>query len=129
MAVSPEAQQFAQFLESASAKTATAGLDLAIIRDIVETSHRASTEPEDVSYAEVDADGVPGIWCIPEGADPDRALLHFHFGGSVTASMQLGPQGRRPHREGSRRPLARRGLPPGARALLVRCQPERALAA
>ncbi|MEU4233525.1 alpha/beta hydrolase [Nonomuraea sp. NPDC026600] len=87
MGVSTQAQQFAQFLESVSAKSSVPGLDLAIVRDIVETHHLASTEPEGVTYAEVNADGVPGIWCIPEGADPDRALLHFHFGGSVTASM------------------------------------------
>ena len=87
MGPSPQAQQFAQFLESVRAKSSTPGLDLGIVRDIVETHHLASTEPEGVTYAEVDADGVPGLWCIPEGADPDRALLHFHFGGSVTASM------------------------------------------
>jgi monoterpene epsilon-lactone hydrolase len=87
MGISPQAQQFAQFVEGVSAKSSTPGLDLAIVRDIVETNHLASTEPEGVTYAEVDADGVPGIWCIPEGADPGRALLHFHFGGSVTASM------------------------------------------
>ncbi|MEU3616219.1 alpha/beta hydrolase [Streptomyces sp. NPDC006872] len=87
MGASPEAQQFAQFLESVSAKSATPGLDLAIVRDIVDSNHKASTEPEGVTYAEVDANGVPALWAIPEGADPDRALLHFHFGGSVTASM------------------------------------------
>jgi epsilon-lactone hydrolase len=87
MGTSPEAQQFAQFLESVSAKASTPGLDLAVIRDIVETNHRASAEPEGVTYAEVDAGGVPALWCIPEDAHPDRALLHFHFGGSVTASM------------------------------------------
>jgi epsilon-lactone hydrolase len=87
MGISPQAQQFAQFLESVSAKSSTPGLDLAIVRDIVETNHLASSEPEGVTYAEVDAGGVPGIMCIPEGADPGRALLHFHFGGSVTASM------------------------------------------
>jgi epsilon-lactone hydrolase len=47
----------------------------------------AVREPEGVTYAEVDAGGVPALWCIPDGADPDKALLHFHFGGSVTASM------------------------------------------
>ncbi|MET7726800.1 alpha/beta hydrolase [Streptomyces mirabilis] len=87
MGVSPQAQQFAQFLESVSAKTSTPGLDLAVIRDIVDSNHKASTEPEGVTYAEVDANGVPALWAIPEGANPDRALLHFHFGGSVTASM------------------------------------------
>jgi epsilon-lactone hydrolase len=87
VAVSPEAQQFAQFLDSVNARSSTPGLDLAIVRDIVETHHRSSTEPEGVTYAEVDANGVPGIWCIPQDADPGRALLHFHFGGSVVASM------------------------------------------
>lgn len=87
MGISPQAQQFAQFLESVRAKSSVPGLDLAVVRDIVETHHLASTEPEGVTYAEVDADGVPGIWAIPDGADPDQALLHFHFGGSVTASM------------------------------------------
>jgi len=87
MGISPEAQQFTQFLESVRAKSSTPGLDLAVVRDIVEAHHLASTEPEGVTYAEVDAGGVPALWCNPEGADPGKALLHFHFGGSVTASM------------------------------------------
>ncbi|MDX3733572.1 alpha/beta hydrolase [Streptomyces caniscabiei] len=87
MGTSPQAQQFAQFLESVRVKSSTPGLGLGIVRDIVETHHLASTEPEGVTYAEVDAGGVPALWCIPADADPDRALLHFHFGGSVTASM------------------------------------------
>ena len=87
MGISPQAQEFAQFLESVRTKLSVPGLDLAIVRDIVETHHLASTEPEGVTYAEVDAGGVPSILCIPEDADPGRALLHFHFGGGVTASM------------------------------------------
>ena len=87
MGVSPEAHEFADFLAGVSAKSATPGLDPAVIRDIVDSNHKASTEPEGVTYAEVNAGGVPALWAIPEGADPDRALLHFHFGGSVTASM------------------------------------------
>jgi acetyl esterase/lipase len=87
MGLSPEAHEFAAFLAGVSAKSSTPGLDLAVIRDIVDSNHKASTEPEGVTYAEVDAGGVPALWAIPEGADPDRALLHFHFGGSVTASM------------------------------------------
>ena len=87
MAISPQAQQFTQFLDSVRAKWMTPGLDLGIVRDIAETHHLASTEPEDVTSAEVDADGVPALWAIPAGAAPDKALLHFHFGGSVTASM------------------------------------------
>jgi monoterpene epsilon-lactone hydrolase len=87
MGISPQAQEFAQFLESVRVKYSVPGLDQAIVRDIVETHHLASTEPEGVTYAEVDAGGVPGIMCIPEGAVPGRALVHFHFGGSVGASM------------------------------------------
>jgi acetyl esterase/lipase len=63
------------------------GLDLATIRDIVENLHLAGAEPEAVTYAEVDADGVPALWCIPEGCDPDRVLLHSHAGGTVVCSM------------------------------------------
>jgi acetyl esterase/lipase len=62
-------------------------LDLATIRDIVENLHLAAAEPEAVTYAEVDADGVPALWCIPEGSDPDRILLHSHSGGTVVTSM------------------------------------------
>jgi len=62
-------------------------IDLATTRDIVENLHLAAIEPEAVTYAEVDADGVPALWCIPQGSDPDRVLLHSHAGGSVVTSM------------------------------------------
>ena len=62
-------------------------LDLTTNRDIVENLHLAATEPEAVTYAEVDADGVPALWCIPEGSDLARVLLHSHSGGSVVTSM------------------------------------------
>ena len=48
------------------------GLDLAANRDIVENLHLAAAEPEAVTYAEVNADGVPALWCIPQGSDPAR---------------------------------------------------------
>jgi len=63
------------------------GLDLATNRDIVENLHLAAAEPEAVTYAEVDADGVPALWCIPQGSDPTRVLLHSHSGGSAVTSM------------------------------------------
>jgi len=62
-------------------------IDLATTRDIVENLHLTAIEPEAVTYAEVDADGVPALWCIPQGSDPDRVLLHSHAGGSVVTSM------------------------------------------
>jgi hypothetical protein len=63
------------------------GLDLATTRDIVENLHLAAAEAEAVTYAEVDADGVPARWYIPQGSDPDRVLLHSHSGGSVVNFM------------------------------------------
>src|SRR5712691_11652116 len=63
------------------------GMDLATNRDIVENLHLAAMEPEAVTYAEVDAGGVPALWCIPQGSDPERVLLHSHSGGSVVTSM------------------------------------------
>jgi len=63
------------------------GLDLATNRDIVENLHLAATEPAAVTYAEADADGVPALWCIPQGSNPARILFHSHSGGSVVTSM------------------------------------------
>jgi acetyl esterase/lipase len=58
-------------------------IDLATRRDIAENFHLAET----VTYAEVDAGGVPALWCIPEGCDPGRVLLRSHAGGTVVTSM------------------------------------------
>ncbi len=61
--------------------------DLRVIRSIFETLHLGASEPERVSYAEVDAGGVPAMWCIPEGCNADRVLLHCHAGGTLVLSM------------------------------------------
>jgi acetyl esterase/lipase len=68
-------------------RVSKSALDLATNRDIVENLHLAAAEPEAVTYAEVDADGVQALWCIPQGSDPHRVLLHSHSGGSVVTSM------------------------------------------
>jgi epsilon-lactone hydrolase len=62
-------------------------LGLRTIRDIVEALGGVPKEPEGVTYAEVDAGGVPALWCTPEGCDTDCVLLHCHAGGSVVFSM------------------------------------------
>ncbi len=62
-------------------------IDLATRRDIAENAHLAASEPEAVTYAEVDAGGVPALWCLPERCDPDRVLFHRHAGGTVVTSM------------------------------------------
>jgi acetyl esterase/lipase len=62
-------------------------LDLPTIRDIIESVHLATKEPEGVSYAEANVGGVEALWCVPAGSDDSAVLLHNHMGGTVVASM------------------------------------------
>jgi acetyl esterase/lipase len=84
---SKQMKQMNELYASIKERVSKPGLDLATNRDIVENLHLAAAEPEGVTYAEVDADGVPAMWCIPQGSDPARVLLHSHSGGSVVTSM------------------------------------------
>ncbi len=84
---SKQAVEFANFFADLSQRSANPNFDLSTVRDVVETMHLATKEPEGVSYAEVDADGVEALWCIPAGSDSDTVLLHNHMGGSVLTSM------------------------------------------
>src|SRR2546430_13176135 len=61
----------------------------ALWRDSSERLHQLATEPEDVTYREVTANGVPALWVIPAGSSRDHVLLHSHSGGSVVASMYM----------------------------------------
>jgi acetyl esterase/lipase len=63
-------------------------LGLDTIRDICDAmAGRVGKEPEGVTYAEVDAGGVPALWCIPAGCDDESVLLWNHAGGTVVFSM------------------------------------------
>jgi acetyl esterase/lipase len=84
---SKQMKQMTELYASIKERVSKPGLDLATNRDIVENLHLAAIEPEAVTYAEVNADGVPALWCIPLGSDPDRVLLHIHSGGTVVTSM------------------------------------------
>ena len=84
---SKQLNQMVELYASIKERASKPDLDLATIRDIAENLHLAATEPGAVTYAEVDADGVPALWCIPQGCDVDRVLLHSHAGGTVVFSM------------------------------------------
>lgn len=84
---STQAKVFADFLGELSARSGNPNFDLATVRDVIETMHLATKEPEGVSYAEVDANGVEALWCIPADSEPDAVLLHSHMGGTVVTSM------------------------------------------
>ncbi len=84
---STQAKEFADFFGALSARSANPNFDLETVRDVIETMHVATREPEGVTYAEVNAGGTEALWCIPVDSDPDRVLLHNHMGGTVVASM------------------------------------------
>jgi acetyl esterase/lipase len=84
--ISEQAHQMAELLGSIAERLSKTP-DLATRRDIAETLHTVGKEPEGVTYAEVNAGGVPALWCIPEGSDADHVLLHSHMGGTVVTSM------------------------------------------
>jgi monoterpene epsilon-lactone hydrolase len=84
---SKQAVQFANFFAALRTRFSNPDLDLPTIRDVLETMHLATKEPEDVTYAEEDAGGVEALWCIPASSGSDRVMLHNHMGGTVVTSM------------------------------------------
>jgi epsilon-lactone hydrolase len=87
--ISKQTTHMAQFFASVTEQASEPGLDLTTSRDIYEKLHLAASEPEGVSYAEVDVNGVPALWCMPKGCGANRVLLHMHGGGTVVFSMHL----------------------------------------
>ncbi len=62
-------------------------MSLAAMRSMFEEWHLPTAEPEGVHYRQVDAGGVPAMWCTPDGAATDRAIIWTHGGGYVVGSM------------------------------------------
>src|SRR5260370_20574607 len=102
--VTEQAKQMAEFFASIAARTSKPDLDVATMRDINEGLHVCGTEPEGVTYAEVDAGGVPALWCIPQGSDTEHVLVHSHNGGTVVPPVppHRHPAGHIPHAPGGR---------------------------
>jgi monoterpene epsilon-lactone hydrolase len=83
---SPELKEFADFYADLTRRFAlTQSVEL--WRDISERIHQLATEPENVTYREVTANGVQGIMVIPADSSPEQVLLHSHSGGGMVASM------------------------------------------
>jgi epsilon-lactone hydrolase len=83
---SPELAQYADFYADQTARSALTD-NLSIRRDISERLHQLTSEPEDVTYRDVTANGVPAILITPADSSSDHILLHCHSGGGVTSSM------------------------------------------
>lgn len=60
------------------------GLDQ--LREMMETWPKLAGKPEHVTYRDVDADGVPALWCLPTDRAEDRAILYIHGGAYVGGS-------------------------------------------
>lgn len=77
----------ARFKAMADRMAANPEMDLWTMRVMLEEVHLEAAEPEGVTYAEVDAGGVPAMWCVPQGAATDRVILYTHGGGFVCNTM------------------------------------------
>jgi acetyl esterase/lipase len=62
-------------------------MDLVTMRSMLEEVAALTSEPENVTYAEVHSDGVRGLWCRPAEAQTDRAVIYFHGGGFALNSV------------------------------------------
>lgn len=61
-------------------------MSLAEMRALFDEWHQATGEPTDVTYADGELGGVPGIWCKPIGADEKKVVLYTHGGGFAVGS-------------------------------------------
>jgi acetyl esterase/lipase len=54
------------------------------------TSHweALTAEPDQVAYTDADAEGVPAMWVVPDGAARDRVIFYAHGGGFIAGSIQ-----------------------------------------
>lgn len=61
-------------------------MNMRLFRAVFDEWHQPTAEPENVPYREDVVGGVPGIWCLPEGADESQVLLYTHGGGFAVGS-------------------------------------------
>jgi len=69
-----------------SRMVANPDMDVAGLRDMLHSLSVLAAEPTGVTYADVDAGGVPAILATPLDARPDYAIVYSHGGGCVTGS-------------------------------------------
>lgn len=72
-----------KFKDMSDRFTANPDMDLTTLRSMMEELGDVAGEPENVTYADVDVDGVRGIWCNPLDASPDHVVFYCHGGGFV----------------------------------------------
>lgn len=75
-----------KYAESSAILGAAPDVSLPLMRALMEGVHTCSAEAAGVTYADVDAAGLPATWCVPASVDGSRVLLYFHGGGFVLQS-------------------------------------------
>ena len=84
-----ESQELNNLYKSISARShSEPGPELWMLRAMFEELVGLGREPEDVSYAEVDVDGIHALWVRPIGAASDRVILYLHGGAFVGGSSE-----------------------------------------
>lgn len=63
-------------------------MSIGLLRIIFDDWQRATTEPEDVTYAEQSVGGVPGLMVVPREAHERQVLLFLHGGGFALGSSR-----------------------------------------
>jgi monoterpene epsilon-lactone hydrolase len=61
-------------------------MDIATLRNMLDSLESLASEPTEVTYQDVDADGVTAILAIPAGSSADHIVVYAHGGGAVTGS-------------------------------------------
>ncbi len=84
---SPQAAAIDALFDSfVSALAANPEMEIDELRDMLERCGDLATDPGDVDYFDIDANGTPCLWAVPHGCDESRVLLALHGGGCVTGS-------------------------------------------
>lgn len=61
-------------------------MSVRVLRSLFDEWHQPTVEPEGVTYREDTVGGVPGIWCLPNGADASQVMMFTHGGGFAVGS-------------------------------------------
>lgn len=74
------------FTKMTARTAANPAMDLDTLRNMLDELGTLSAEPTDVTYADVDADGISAILATPVGASAEHVIVYTHGGGFVTNS-------------------------------------------
>jgi len=74
------------YTEMSARMAANPEMDIATLRNMLDSLALLAAEPTDVTYQDVDAGGVSAILATPAGASTEHILVYAHGGGCVTGS-------------------------------------------